>query len=203
MSAPIFQDDILFYQRLLSACGYYKDTLDGRWGKNTDAADQAFTADAEKLKQQLGTFDPRSETNIATLHVKAQELARKFMKAVAGFEVTVRIISGTRTYAEQDRLFAQGRTAPGKIVTKAKGGESNHNFGIAWDVGLFRGGEYLDGDTAAEEALYIKLAQLKPAGLEWGGDWTGFKDRPHYQVATPGLSTTQVRARFEQGQSYT
>ena len=91
MSAPIFQDDILFYQRLLKASGYYNDTLDGRWGGNTDAADQAFVADSAQLATRLGTFDSRTEKNIATLHIKAQELARQFMQAVAGFEVTVKI----------------------------------------------------------------------------------------------------------------
>jgi peptidoglycan L-alanyl-D-glutamate endopeptidase CwlK len=180
----------------LSACGYYKGTLDGKWGKHTDDADKAFTADSEKLGQKHGTFDSRSEKNIATLHIKAQDLARQFMKAAAGYEVTVRIISGTRTYAEQDALFA-------KIpkVTKAKGGQSNHNFGIAWDVGLFNGGEYLDGNTAAETALYKKLSQLKPAGLDWGGDWTSFKDFPHYQVST-GKTASQVRKLFEKGDAY-
>lgn len=201
MSAPIFQEDVLFYQRLLSACGLYTDTLDGSWGPNTDAADQAFTEESNKLKQRLGTFDPRSERCIETLHLRAQELAREFMSAVAGFDVTVRIISGTRTYAQQDALFAKGRTAPGPRVTNAKGGQSNHNFGIAWDIGLFRGGEYLDGDTAAEQALYSSVAELKPGGLEWGGDWTSFKDPPHYQVAN-GHSTSQVRGLFEQGAAY-
>jgi peptidoglycan L-alanyl-D-glutamate endopeptidase CwlK len=201
MSAPVFKDDILFYQRMLSACGYYTDTIDGRWGKNTDDADKAFTADGEKLRADLGAFDSRTEGNIASLHIKAQEQAREFMKAAADFEVTVRIISGTRTYAEQDALYAKGRTAPGPKVTKAKGGQSNHNFGIAWDVGLFDGGAYLDGDTPAEQALYKKLSALRPSALEWGGDWSGFKDPPHYQLKT-GLTASQVRREFERGRPY-
>ena len=200
MSAPIFQDDILFYQRLLKASGYYNDTLDGRWGGNTDAADQAFVADSAQLATRLGTFDSRTEKNIATLHIKAQELARQFMQAVAGFEVTVKIISGARSYAEQDAIFAQGRTRPGRIVTNARGGESNHNFAIAWDVGLFDGGEYLDGDTSREQNLYAALAQLRPSTLEWGGNWTK-KDPPHYQLPT-GLSISDVRSRFESGRAY-
>jgi len=200
MSASIFQDDILFYQRLLKCSGYYNDILDGRWGKNTDDADNAFATDAARLQTALGTFDSRSEKCIATLHIKAQEMARKFLQTVAGFEVTVRIISGARSYAEQDALFAQGRTKPGKIVTHARGGESNHNFAIAWDVGLFDGGEYLDGDTAREDALYVKLSKMRPADLEWGGDWSD-PDHPHYQLPT-GLRISEVRNHFEGGQAY-
>lgn len=200
MSAPIFQGDILFYQRLLKASGYYNDTLDGRWGTNTEAADIAFAADAAGLQARLGTFDTRSEKNIATLHIKAQELARQFMRAVANFEVTVRIISGARSYAEQDVLFAQGRTTPGRIVTNAEGGESNHNFAIAWDIGLFDGGEYLDGDTPRERRLYADASRLRPPNLEWGGDWTN-PDTPHYQLPT-GLVIREVRGRFERGQAY-
>jgi len=200
MSASIFQDDILFYQRLLKCSGYYNDILDGRWGKNTDDADKAFAADAARIQTALGTFDSRSEKCIATLHIKAQEMARKFLQGAAGFEVTVRIISGARSYAEQDALFAQGRTKPGNIVTNAEGGESNHNFAIAWDVGLFDGGEYLDGDTPREAGLYKKLAKIRPADLEWGGDWTK-PDQPHYQLPT-GLKISEVRSRFEGGQAY-
>ena len=40
---------------------------------------------------------------------------------------------GTRTYEEQNALYAQGRTAPGKIVTNARGGQGAHNFGLATD----------------------------------------------------------------------
>nr|WP_295770097.1 M15 family metallopeptidase [Rhodoferax sp.] len=41
-----------------------------------------------------------------------------------------------RSCAEQDALYAQGRTAPGNKVTNAKSGDSNHNFGIAFDIGV-------------------------------------------------------------------
>lgn len=54
--------------------------------------------------------------------------------------------SGLRTYEEQNALYAQGRTAPGNKVTNAKGGFSNHNFGIAFDIGIFEGAKYL-GDS--------------------------------------------------------
>jgi hypothetical protein len=41
------------------------------------------------------------------------------------------VVSGLRTAAEQDALYAQGRIAPGHIVTNSKGGLSMHNYGLA------------------------------------------------------------------------
>ena len=38
-----------------------------------------------------------------------------------------------RSFDEQNHLYAQGRTKPGKIVTYAKGGQSYHNFGLAFE----------------------------------------------------------------------
>jgi hypothetical protein len=41
-----------------------------------------------------------------------------------------------RSIAEQDALYAKGRTEPGEVVTQAKGGQSPHNHGLAVDVCL-------------------------------------------------------------------
>jgi len=84
-------------------------------------------------------------------------------------------------------------------VTNARGGQSNHNFGIAWDVGIFENGKYYAGDTQKEDKAYVELGGFIKAnvpGLEWGGDWKGFVDKPHYQLAT-GKSVVQVRALLE------
>ena len=202
MSQPLFADDIRFYQRVLKIAGLYTDEVDGKWGPNTDAADKAFTAQYESIRNELGAFDPRSEGNIRTLLPVAQRAAREFLaRAAAGMPGhEVRILSGTRTYAEQDQLFAKGRNGnPVPIVTHAKAGESNHNFGIAWDVGLFDDGRYLAGDTPAETQLYRDLAKVALIDtLEWGGSWTSFTDLPHYQMKTT-LTLAQIQQRFEAG----
>ncbi len=90
-------DDLIFYQRLLASQGYYKDTLDGIWGKNTDAADKKFEKDARALRDSFGELDSRSERNLTTLQVPAQQQVREFMAelSAAGFEFTVKILSGT------------------------------------------------------------------------------------------------------------
>src|SRR5271165_856983 len=45
--------------------------------------------------------------------------------------------SGNRSFQEQDKLYAQGRTMRGRIVTDAPGGESAHNYGCATDWTLW------------------------------------------------------------------
>jgi peptidoglycan L-alanyl-D-glutamate endopeptidase CwlK len=121
------------------------------------------------------------------------------MNAVKGRTLTYRIISGTRTYAEQDALYKRRPK-----VTNARGGQSNHNFGIAWDVGIFDNGKYYEGKTKKEDQAYAELGKYIKAsvsGLEWGGDWKRFVDMPHYQLAT-GRSVAQVRASLEKGKAY-
>jgi peptidoglycan LD-endopeptidase CwlK len=199
MSLPISRENILFLQRLLKSQGLYTGRLDGSWGPKTEAAAVESDARAIQLAARLGTFDARSETNIRTLHLRAQEAARIFLGAFANAEYTVRIISGNRTYAEQDAIYAQGRTKPGDKVTKAKGGQSNHNFAIAWDVGIFVGGKYLKESPFYKAAAAIALAALP--SLEWGGDWKKDPDRPHYQLVT-GKKIAEVRELFESGKPY-
>jgi peptidoglycan L-alanyl-D-glutamate endopeptidase CwlK len=199
MSAPLFADDVLFFQRLLRAQGLYMDDLDGLWGPRTEAAALAFDSTTRAIRATIREFDPRSERCIATLSLKAQRAAREFLARVLEGGVRARIISGTRTYAEQDALFRKGRFGdPGPRVTNARGGQSNHNFGIAWDVGIFTaaGGYLGDGPQ------YLVAAQLGLEGatgqIEWGGSWTTFIDRPHYQLAV-GLTAAQLRLDFESG----
>jgi peptidoglycan L-alanyl-D-glutamate endopeptidase CwlK len=146
-------------------------------------------------------FDERTELNLATLDPKAWPRFRAFIeeaKEVARKENTQYVaIGGDRTWRQQDNLYAIGRTKPGKVVTNARGGQSNHNFKIALDFGVFRDGKYLDTampNLAAHVHKQVgKLA--KKHGLEWGGSWTRFQDLPHFEVAT-GLRLTQKRARF-------
>jgi peptidoglycan L-alanyl-D-glutamate endopeptidase CwlK len=200
MSYQLLKEDVLFYQRFLKSSGFYTGILDGIWGPKTNQADIDFIDQSKLIAQQLGTFGTRSESNIITLVPKAQIAARNFLQ-IAINNKDVRIISGTRTYEEQDDLFAQGRTKPGKIVTNAKGGQSNHNFGIAWDIGLFDS----DGSYNTNDADYVSVAQIVLPDMniiEWGGNWISFKDFPHYQLTAISQSVTVIRNLFENGNVY-
>lgn len=152
------------------------------------------------------TFSDRTERVLASLLPQVQPAFRALMAAArevaAKHGLTVEAISGLRTYAAQDDLYAQGRTRPGRIVTKAKAGYSNHNFGIALDMALFRGRSYVDADEPALAGrVYAEIAKWAgELGIAWGGDWKGFKDTPHYEYKT-GLTMAQMRARVAAGQS--
>jgi len=123
-------------------------------------------------------LDERSERCIASLHPQVQPLARELVKIAAEHGVEIRVISGNRSYEDQNVLFAQGRTTAGKIVTRAQGGWSNHNFGLAFDIGVWENGHYQE-----ESKSYRIVGNLgKAIGLEWGGDWKSIVDEPHFEV---------------------
>ncbi len=125
-----------------------------------------------------GRVDDRSEKVIATLLPEVQPYARALVTKAGADGITIKVISGLRTYDEQNDLYAQGRTKPGKIVTNARGGFSNHNFGIAFDVGVFEGSQYLD-ESPKYKAVGVLGMDL---GLEWGGNWKTIQDEPHFQL---------------------
>jgi len=199
VSLRLFPDDVLFDQRLLACGGFYKGKLDGRYGPLTQKAEEDSEQACKALAIRYGTFDLRSERVLATLLPAMQSKARQIMALSKSFNLAVTLLSGTRTYAEQNYLFSKRPK-----VTNARGGQSNHNFGIAIDVGIFDRGHYLTGETASEEKAYVDLATLiksRIKGVEWGGDWKSFKDQTHYQLAT-GKTLAQVRASFEAGKPF-
>jgi peptidoglycan L-alanyl-D-glutamate endopeptidase CwlK len=154
-------------------------TVDGNPGPETWAAIHRAIVGEPPVASGAGTLaDERSERNIATLLPQVQPLARALIESAAAVGIAIKVISGTRTYEEQNALYEQGRTTPGRIVTNARGGYSNHNFGIAFDIGVFEGGRYLDESPAykAVGAIGMKL------GLEWGGNWKTIQDEPHFQL---------------------
>ena len=148
--------------------------------------------------------DERSEENIATLLPEVRPFARRLVNKAAGVGITIKVISGLRTYEEQDELYAQGRTKPGNIVTKARGGYSNHNFGIAFDVGVFEGKKWIP-----ESSKYKAVGALgMDLGLEWGGNWKTIQDEPHFQLRPDWAAElperdmlTELRERTESGKS--
>jgi len=113
--------------------------------------------------------------------------------------VPIVITQGLRTIAEQDALYAQGRTKPGAIVTNARGGTSFHNFGVAIDFALLLpDGRAVSWDTKRDGDLDLlpdwdeAVTEAKRIGFAWGGDWRSFVDMPHFEM-TFGLSTAQYR----------
>lgn len=89
----------------------------------------------------------------------------------------LRVISTFRSFAEQTKLYAQGRTTPGPRVTNAKPGTSYHNVARAVDLApaqLLR-----EPGWAPSSPLWLRLGALyERYALSWGGKWRS-PDRPH------------------------
>jgi peptidoglycan L-alanyl-D-glutamate endopeptidase CwlK len=96
--------------------------------------------------------------------------------------IDVLITCTYRSAQEQDELYAQGRTKPGRIVTKARGGQSYHQYRVAYDVVPLRNGKPVWGTRDADGALWQRVGELgEKAGLEWAGRWVRMKEFPHFQ----------------------
>lgn len=120
-----------------------------------------------------GPVDARSEKNIATLLPEVRPYARALVHKAAAVGITIKVISALRTYAEQDALFAKRPK-----VTNARGGYSNHNFGIAFDIGIFDSDAYIP-DSPRYKVIGALGVEL---GLDWGGNWKSIVDEPHFQL---------------------
>jgi hypothetical protein len=146
--------------------------------------------------------DAISHVRLLTLHPRVKDEFKAFIEeAEEGLNIKLRITSALRTFQEQQRLYAQGRTTPGKIVTKAKPGSSYHNYGLAVD--LVR----MDGTKAD---WTFDMGKLQPYaskyGIIWGGSWKKFKDPPHFEK-TFGLTWRNLLAKhnakdFLKGSTY-
>jgi hypothetical protein len=127
-----------------------------------------------------GSFESNAlnEQRLEGLQGNVQVAGRALVNLAAMGGTDLRVTQGFRSFAEQDALYAQGRTAPGgDIVTNAQGGQSYHNYGLALDVV-----EMLDGD-ANWDADWEALGALGEwIGFEWGGRFTTILDRPHFQM---------------------
>lgn len=132
-----------------------------------------------------------SQRRLATAH---EYLQRLFVSALEdpACPVDITILCGHRTQAEQDALYAKGRTAPGPRVTSVQWPNSRHNSypSLAVDAAPYVGGS-VSWDWAHYHPLaeHVKAtwARLKAEGkvtgeLEWGGDWSRLKDGPHWQL---------------------
>lgn len=104
---------------------------------------------------------------------------------------------GVRSIADQDKLYAEGRTTSGGIVTDARGGESPHNYGCASDFTVWtpEGKPIWMGSKDPRWQEYIDA--IKKSGLYWGGDFPGhFKDIDHVELKL-SVSWTKIYGIFK------
>lgn len=144
-----------------------------------------------------------SDVNTAMLHPELVQKMLALQLKCADVGIYIKFSEGYRTVAEQDALYAQGRTKPGHIVTNARGASlsSQHQWGIAVDFYLDMD---VDGDgDKADDAFNNDLhffnlvgTYAKQIGLGWGGEWKSFKDLPHLYLPQWGSTTTNLKTTY-------
>lgn len=104
-----------------------------------------------------------------------------------------RVVQGLRSWSDQEKLYAQGRTAPGKVVTNAQPGYSWHEFGLAVDIVPMNPLP----DWNISHPVWQRLIQTgESLGLYSGSEFS-CKDNPHFQLTgkfpvTPNNMARQV-----------
>ena len=159
---------------------------------------ESIGGDADSKKKYV--LSDASIEKMKGVHPKLIELMKK---AIGDSPYDFKIIQGLRTAEYQNSLYQQGRTKPGKIVTKLDGysRKSNHQakadgYGHAVDIAVCghydQNGDYVKYMTDAEMFDNKKLVEIsrhvkavaKEMGMEivWGGDWKTLYDTPHYEL---------------------
>ena len=119
----------------------------------------------------------------------AKQRALAFVEAAKKNGIDLLVTSTYRDNESQAALYAQGRTTPGDVVTRAKPGQSWHNYRCALDVVALVNGKPI---WSAKDPIWQKIGTIgKSCGLEWAGDWHEFQEFPHFQY-TGGLTIAQL-----------
>ncbi len=126
--------------------------------------------------------------DVKDLNPVLQRGVKEFLSRCNKKGLDVLVTQTLRDNEYQNYLYAQGRTEPGSIVTNAKGGESYHNFGMAFDICKnIKGEEYSDLDFFDKcGAIWTEM------GGVWGGNFTSYIDRPHFEFSN-GITTGQLQ----------
>ena len=169
-------------------------------------------------------MDANSEARLNTVHPELRRRLRKLaILCEANNLPALIVVQGLRLWSQQDALWAKGRTVPGEpcrhngvvrpvgqcnvhplglTVTKARGGQSAHNFGYAGDCTPddpnLPGFQPDWNDAHPAWGALLKLA--KQCGLAEGAEWRSFPDKPHfYPEELPASPTDKMRTDIKSG----
>lgn len=160
-----------------------------------------------------------SNKHINSLHPSIREVVGDGIYYVNKYllrgNAKVYLVAGGRSKEEQKRLYDESTKEGGKKVTNAPAGMSYHNYGLAFDVGLFvtddpgGGREYItqsrvylnndyDGDTNPDFMECVNYFKYE-LGFSWGGDWRSIKDNPHFEVK---VNIKDLKAAYDAGNTF-
>lgn len=122
-----------------------------------------------------------SSRSLDDLQPSVRPLVDAFLAACAAAGADVLVTCTLRSDLEQDALYAQGRTKPGHIVTRARAGQSAHQYGLAIDIVPMINGK---PDWHGEDPIWATVGELgQQAGLVWlGAKNSSFPEEPHFEL---------------------
>lgn len=134
--------------------------------------------------------------NISDLDPISAERCKAHIAACAAVGIEIIVTSTWRDIEQQDALYRIGRD-PGdtrRRVTNAKGGQSWHNYRVAYDVVPLIGGKCVWNDPL----LWEKIIEAgESVGVEAGAKWKSFPDQPHFQYKPSGMTLDAALTTFE------
>lgn len=157
--------------------------VDGLVGPNTAQALNSNAPERERAPNPGGdekkkNFDPGGRLNKSEMNPATVALTEKTCLALQEQGYFPYVVSGFRSFSEQNGIYEQGRSKPGPKVTWVRGGGSWHNYGLAVDIAFWN--DSGSAPTWEEHHPWSKLGEegLKAGFTRWGGD---FGDRPHLE----------------------
>lgn len=165
--------------------------------------DYLINEEVKRMKSMMGILNESTKIDPLSVDLTIKNIDRlssendmkhrawEFVKRVWYMkQIPLVITMSYRSFEEQNKLYAQGRTKPGTKVTNAKGGDSFHNYGLAFDCYYLND----DGTPDLENPMTPEIGKIaNDLGLDWGGDFANFKDYPHFQIS--GVSIEDLKKR--------
>lgn len=135
------------------------------------------------------------------LHPYLDYLMMRLIKYSNRAGIYLIITEGFRTVEQQDILYAKGRTTAGSIVTNARGSDyqSQHQWGVAFDIAIKNTGHTYDVNYITDVA---NIAKKYCKNLGWGGDWTAFRDYPHFYLKKYGDTAYKLKLQYKTPENF-
>lgn len=157
----------------------FTGSVQGKKGYDQAAATKSNLA-AKAASLSKSKVGPKNTSKLSGVNPNLASKVKAMAADLKKQGIDIAVVDGMRSFAKQNSLYAQGRTKPGQKVTNVKAGNSFHNYGLAVDVAPMKNGK-IDWNAPKSTWDAIGKAGVKQ-GLEWGGNWKGFKDRPHFEL---------------------
>lgn len=138
---------------------------------------------------------------LTDLKPEVQRMAAQWLALCEERGLDVLVTQTRRSFEEQEKLYAQGRTIPGKIVTNARPGDSYHNFDCAIDFVPMRHGKPVwEASATDDRKLWFDIGSCAEAvGFEWSGRWAGkLRELCHIQYSN-GKTLDRLKKEKQHG----